>query len=81
MKAVVLWTGGKDSYLALCSSISKYEIILLVTFVPKTPSFKAHPIEIIKMQATSLKIPSKVFSTVDSAFLTGTTTVTGGCAR
>ncbi len=34
MKAVVLWTGGKDSALALQVSLNLYDIRRLVCFVP-----------------------------------------------
>ena len=57
-KAVILWSGGKDSALALHRSIKKgYIIESLVTFGPKKAEFQAHPIPIIKAQASSLGIP------------------------
>ncbi len=42
--AVVLWTGGKDSCLALHLSKYKYHIKALATFVPAGEGeFRAHP--------------------------------------
>ncbi len=57
MRAAVLWSGGKDSYLALWYGKKEYNVLLLVTFVPKNPSFKAHPLKLLELQAASLRIP------------------------
>lgn len=54
-KAVMLWSGGKDSALALYRSIQKgYFIESLVTFGPWKAKFQAHPIPMIKVQAEAL---------------------------
>ena len=56
---VVLWTGGKDSCLALyrCKEMG-HEIKALATFVPENLSeFKAHPREIMLKQAEQLGLP------------------------
>ena len=56
--AIMLWTGGKDSSLALHEAISSgYQIKCLVTFIPKNPQFLAHPLEFLKYQADSLNLP------------------------
>ncbi|MBI5602785.1 MAG: diphthine--ammonia ligase [Deltaproteobacteria bacterium] len=58
MKAAVLWTGGKDSALALYEArLSGYAIRNLVTFIPDGADFLAHPISFMKMQAQALEIP------------------------
>lgn len=51
--AVVLWTGGKDSCLALHLALEKkINILALVTFVPQgNREFRAHPQSEIKFQA------------------------------
>nr|WP_159063670.1 diphthine--ammonia ligase [Thaumasiovibrio occultus] len=56
--AAVLWTGGKDSALALHKAIAQgYHIQCLVTFAPKDPQFLAHSLELMKLQAASLGLP------------------------
>ncbi|MBI2618775.1 MAG: diphthine--ammonia ligase [Ignavibacteriales bacterium] len=55
--AVVLWTGGKDSCLALYEAQSLgYEIKGLITFAPSNPRFLAHPVHVMKYQAEALQI-------------------------
>ncbi len=55
--AAVLWTGGKDCALAFFKAQKKgYRITYLVTFAPESPSFKAHPIHLIKKQAKAINI-------------------------
>jgi len=57
-KAAVLWTGGKDSSLALYEArMLGYEIASLVTFVPNQPEFLAHPLNFMKYQAEAIGIP------------------------
>lgn len=57
-RAIVLWTGGKDSSLALYKAKEAgYEIARLVTFVPSKKEFLAHPLSVIKCQAEALGIP------------------------
>lgn len=58
-KSVVLWTGGKDSCLALHKAWeNKQTVKALITFVPKLNdnTFKAHPIHWIERQAKSLAL-------------------------
>ena len=55
MKATVLWTGGKDSALALYEAIlSGYEIVNLLTFIPDGVDFLAHPLSFMEAQAQTL---------------------------
>ncbi len=59
-KSAVLWTGGKDSALALCEARrTGLRICVLVTFVPERGDFKAHPLHLIRAQAESLGIPHR----------------------
>lgn len=61
-KAAVLWTGGKDSALALFESLKQFSIDRLVTFVPELRhKFYAHPIELIQAQAESIGLPHQLF--------------------
>ena len=56
--AADLWTGGKDSSLALCEAeLLGYEVRSLVTFVPSEPEFLAHPLGFMKYQAEALNLP------------------------
>ena len=55
--AIMLWTGGKDSSLALYMAISSgYQINRLVTFIPKNQKFLAHPIKFMKYQEDALNL-------------------------
>ena len=57
-KAAVLWTGGKDSALALQISLNLYDIRGLVCFVPTdNRQFYAHPTELMELQAQKIGIP------------------------
>ncbi len=57
-QAVVLWTGGKDSCLALhWARDGGYQIQALVTFTPPQPSFLAHPLKFMSLQAEALGLP------------------------
>ena len=57
-KAAVLWTGGKDSALALQVSLNLYDIRRLVCFVPvDNRQFYAHPTELMELQAQKIRIP------------------------
>ena len=57
-KAVVLWTGGKDSALALQVSLNLYDIRRLVCFVPADDrQFYAHPTPLMELQARKIGIP------------------------
>ena len=55
----MLWTGGKDSSLALYEAhLLGYEITHLATFVPtEKPEFLAHPVSFMKYQAEALGLP------------------------
>ena len=58
MKAAVLWTGGKDSALALHRSLNLYEIKRLICFVPAdNRQFYAHPTQLMALQARKIGIP------------------------
>ena len=58
MKAVVLWTGGKDSALALHLSLNLYDIRRLICFVPvDNRQFYAHPQQLMALQAQKIGIP------------------------
>ncbi len=58
MKAAVLWTGGKDSALALQVSLNLYDIRRLVCFVPaEDRQFYAHPTPLMELQARKIGIP------------------------
>ncbi len=55
VNAAVLWTGGKDSVLALHEARqSGWHISRLVTFAPPQPQFLAHPLEFMRLQAEAL---------------------------
>ncbi|MDE0425294.1 MAG: hypothetical protein OXN25_10525 [Candidatus Poribacteria bacterium] len=57
-KAVVLWTGGKDSALAFQVSLNLYDIRRLVCFVPAdNRQFYAHPTQLMELQARKIGIP------------------------
>jgi uncharacterized protein (TIGR00290 family) len=59
-KAVVLWTGGKDSSLALYEAVSMgYKVKSLVTFAPENERFLAHPLKFMKRQAKALQLPHR----------------------
>lgn len=54
----MLWSGGKDSALALYRSVQQgFSIDSLVTFGPWKAKFQAHPIPMMKVQAASLGLP------------------------
>ena len=57
-KAAVLWTGGKDSALALHASLNLYNIRRLICFVPAdNRQFYAHPTQLMALQAQKIGIP------------------------
>ncbi len=57
-KAAVLWTGGKDSVLALHLSRKSYDIEKLICFVPAdNRQFYAHPRQLMALQAQKIGIP------------------------
>ena len=60
-RAVVLWTGGKDSNLALYEAKNQgYDIIALISFDIGNSRFRAHPVAVMEKQANALGIPHKV---------------------
>lgn len=59
----MLWTGGKDSGLALHESARDgCRVRSLATFAPPEPNFLAHPLEFSSMQARALDLPHRVVS-------------------
>ena len=61
--AAVLWTGGKDCALAFFKAQQAgYNITHLVTFAPKNPDFKAHPIHLIERQVKAIGIPHLILT-------------------
>ncbi len=57
----MLWTGGKDSAMALYEARQTgYSVRTLITFAPPEPHFLAHPLSLIKMQADALDLPHSV---------------------
>ncbi len=61
--AAMLWTGGKDSALALHEAVlCDCRVRCLVTFAPTDPDFLAHPLAFIKLQAQALNLPHHVLS-------------------
>lgn len=58
MRATVLWTGGKDSVIAFHKArLARYEIVNLLTFVPREANFLAHPLRFMKYQAEAINMP------------------------
>lgn len=56
--AAVLWTGGKDSALALHEALlDGCRIRCLMTFAPPEPDFLAHPLPFMKLQAEAMALP------------------------
>jgi uncharacterized protein (TIGR00290 family) len=56
--AAVLWTGGKDSVLALHEAEERgFRVRCLLTFAPPNPDFLAHPVAMMKLQAEALSLP------------------------
>jgi len=57
-RAAVLWTGGKDSCLALYeATLQGFQVEQLITFVPGEGRFRAHPLEFLSLQAQALGLP------------------------
>lgn len=58
----VLWTGGKDSALALHEVCAKGRSVpTLVTFAPRRGTFRAHPVRVMRLQAKALGVRHRVF--------------------
>lgn len=61
--AAMLWTGGKDSSLALFEAgQDAYCVRCLVTFAPPQPDFLAHPLGFMKLQAEALGLPHYILA-------------------
>ena len=58
MSSAVLWTGGKDSALALHRSAG-LGVTELVTFVPPEAHFQAHDLELMAWQARAVGLPHR----------------------
>jgi diphthine-ammonia ligase len=59
--AAMLWTGGKESSMALYEAGQNgYRVSCLVTFAPPEPDFLAHPLCILRLQAKALGLPHYV---------------------
>jgi len=58
MPSAVLWTGGKDSALALHRS-ADCGVTELVTFVPPEAHFQAHDLELMTWQARAIGLPHR----------------------
>ena len=59
--AAVLWTGGKDSCLALHEACALgYSIGSLVTFGPPAAAFRAHPIPFLQKQAEAMGLAHRM---------------------
>jgi len=53
-----LWTGGKDSCLALYQAeLLGYEVESLITFIPDDSEFRAHPLKFMNLQAEAMERP------------------------
>ncbi|HEX7653374.1 MAG TPA: diphthine--ammonia ligase [Verrucomicrobiae bacterium] len=60
--AAILWTGGKDSALALYEARRiGLQVGWLVTFAPPQPEFLAHPLAVMRLQAEALGLPHFVW--------------------
>jgi len=57
--AAVSWTGGKDCNLALLKAWRNpaYRVTCLVVFCPPEARFRAHPLPLMRAQASSLSLP------------------------
>jgi len=57
-KAAVSWSGGKDCNLALLRCLDREDIdtVALVCFHPPSPTFRAHPLKLQRLQAEALSL-------------------------
>lgn len=61
--AVVLWTGGKDSALALYLAVKRGIVVKeLVTFAPPEAEFLAHPLSVMTLQAVALGFKHRILN-------------------
>ncbi len=61
IRAAVLWSGGKNSALALMKARKKFKIVCLISIIPKNKfSFMYHAsdINVVKKQAEALSLPA-----------------------
>ncbi len=64
--AAMLWTGGKDSAMALFEAErNECAVRCLVTFAPPKPTFLAHPLAFIELQAQALELPHHLLSVTE----------------
>lgn len=62
-RAAVLWTGGKDSALALYEArLAGFTIVNLVTFIPEGADFLAHPLFMMEAQSQALSLPHRTLT-------------------
>lgn len=70
-RAAMLWTGGKDSSLALHEAVQGgLAVERLVTFAPPEPRFLAHPLDVIALQADAIGLPHQLV-TIRAPFAEG----------
>ncbi len=55
----MLWTGGKDSALALHAVRRRLCVVALVTFGPARARFRAHPLRVVRLQAAAIGLPHR----------------------
>lgn len=80
-RAAILWTGGKDSALALAAVAQRHEPALLVTFVPDPPRpFLAHPLDLVAVQALAVGLPHRAVP-VREPYAAGYEAAIAGLAR
>lgn len=68
MRVCVLYSGGKDSNLALYKAYQEFEVVCLVTLIPRSEeSFLFHypNVNLVKLQAEALNIPLVMEDTPD----------------
>jgi len=65
----ILWSGGKDSFLALTLAIKTFSILendlIFVTFVPSTGLFLCHPLGLLQLHSEFWRAPHK-FIVIDT---------------
>lgn len=62
-RAAILWTGGKDSALAMeLVRETGLDVAALVTLAPPRAVFRAHPLPVLVAQAAALGIPHRVIA-------------------
>lgn len=67
--AAVLWTGGKDSALAMqVAGDGGLDIKRLVTFAPRGGNFLAHPLSVMALQAEAIGLPHQVIQIEEPYF-------------